>query len=244
MRSGTCAFVRLSENGNVDIHNSAALVKRALDIGADGVLIPCVETAEQCRILVSQARYPYYEPAGGIRGIRGIGGERSTVWGQNFTDHVQEAAVEPPFVVPLLETHNAFLNRDEIAQVVSVPPFTRAHWHAVCVTRTSLFPPWFRTVWTGASWAPLITPHQKALREWEGGDVGEETVAICSALAARGKRCGVMCRSEEDILDRTAQGFRVLTLGQDIVLMIRALVASLEKVRPAPKPSTSMLPKL
>lgn len=120
VRSRTCAFVRLSENGNVDVHNSAALVKRALDMGADGVLIPCVETAEQCQILVSQARYPFYEPTGGIRGIRGIGGERATVWGQNFVDHVQEAGAEPPFVVPLLETHTAFLNRDEIAAVVSV----------------------------------------------------------------------------------------------------------------------------
>ena len=122
VRSETCAFVRLSENGNVDVHNSAALVKRALDIGADGVLIPCVETAEQCRILVSQARYPYHEPAGGIRGIRGIGGERATVWGRNFIDHVQEAAAEPPFVVPLLETHNAFLNRHAIAKVVGAHP--------------------------------------------------------------------------------------------------------------------------
>ena len=68
VRSATCAFVRLSENGNVSVHNSASLVKRALDSGADGVLIPCVETAEQCRILVSQARYPFYEPEGGIRG--------------------------------------------------------------------------------------------------------------------------------------------------------------------------------
>ena len=119
VRSKTCAFVRLQENGNVDIHNSAALVKRALDIGADGVLVPCVETAEQCRVLVSQARYPFHEPSGGVRGIRGIGGERATLWGQNFVDHVQEAAEEPPFVVPLLETHPAFLNREEIAQVVS-----------------------------------------------------------------------------------------------------------------------------
>ena len=39
-------------------------------------------------------------------------------------------------------------------------------------------------------------------------------------------------------------GFRVLTLGQDLVLLIRALTASLEKVRPVPSPSTSMLPKL
>lgn len=81
------------------------------------MLIPCVETAEQCRVLVSQARYPFFEPVGGIRGIRGIGGERATVWGQNFGEHVAECEEEPPFVVPLLETHAAFLNREDIARV-------------------------------------------------------------------------------------------------------------------------------
>ena len=84
VRSQTCAFVRLTENGNVDVNNSASLIKRALDIGADGVLIPCVETAAQCRALVAQSRYPFHEPEGAaaLRGIRGIGGERATVLGR------------------------------------------------------------------------------------------------------------------------------------------------------------------
>ena len=55
-------------------------------------------------------------PTSGV-GIRGIGGERATLWGQNFEQHVEECAAEPPFVVPLLETHPAYLNRVEIAQV-------------------------------------------------------------------------------------------------------------------------------
>lgn len=100
----------------------------------------------------------------------------------------------------------------------------------------------------GVDWCQLGPADHSASKgfagEWEGGDVGKETVAICDALNAKGKRCGVMCRSEEDIVNRTAQGFRVLTLGQDIVLMIRALTASLAKVRPPPEPSTAMLPKL
>ena len=42
VRSDTVALVRLAEL-------NVALVKRALDIGADGVVIPWVETAEQLR---------------------------------------------------------------------------------------------------------------------------------------------------------------------------------------------------
>src|SRR5262245_28389385 len=61
VRSETVALVRLAE---VNI----GLVKRALDIGADGVVLPWIETPEQLARGVSFAHYP---PAG----VRGIGGE-------------------------------------------------------------------------------------------------------------------------------------------------------------------------
>ena len=51
VRSDTVALVRLTD------HN-IGLVKRALDIGADGVVIPWVETADQLRELVAFAHYP------------------------------------------------------------------------------------------------------------------------------------------------------------------------------------------
>src|SRR3569832_322875 len=51
VRSETVALVRLAElNGGA--------IKRALDIGADGVAIPWVETAEQLAQAVRFARYP------------------------------------------------------------------------------------------------------------------------------------------------------------------------------------------
>ena len=64
VRSDTVVFVRLAEN-------SPALIKRALDVGADGVIIPWVETALQLEAAVAAATYP-------PRGIRGIGAERAT----------------------------------------------------------------------------------------------------------------------------------------------------------------------
>lgn len=201
VRSGTCAFVRLCENGNVDVNNSAQLIKRALDIGADGVLIPCVDTAQQVQSLLSQARYPFYEPAGAPRGIRGIGGERATVFGAAFVDHVEQCAAEPPFVVPLLETHTAFLNRHEIAKV------------------------------EGLDFCQLGPADHSASKgfagEWEGGDVGKETVLICDALSKQGVRCGVMCRDNDDIIERAKQGFRVLTIGFDISLLMRTVKEAL-----------------
>src|SRR5207248_2540710 len=75
VRSRTVALVRLAEL-------SAGLVKRALDVGADGVVIPWVESAEQLRQAVRFARYP---PAG----RRGIGGGRATAWGRVRGRHVR-----------------------------------------------------------------------------------------------------------------------------------------------------------
>src|SRR5437764_14555938 len=59
VRSDTVALVRVAEL-------NAGLVKRALDVGADGVVVPWVESAEQLRQAVAFARYP---PAG----VRGLG---------------------------------------------------------------------------------------------------------------------------------------------------------------------------
>src|SRR6478609_7826026 len=74
VRSDTVALVRIAEL-------NSGLIKRALDIGADGVVVPWIETPEQLRQAVAYATYP---PAG----LRGAGAERATAWGQGFTQHV------------------------------------------------------------------------------------------------------------------------------------------------------------
>src|SRR5215475_13892999 len=76
VRSDTVALVRVAEL-------NAGLIKRALDIGADGVVIPWIETAEQLRQAVAFARYP-------PEGIRGIGAERATAWGQCIAEYTQQ----------------------------------------------------------------------------------------------------------------------------------------------------------
>src|SRR6187455_2090447 len=60
-RSDTVALVRVAEL-------NAALIKRALDIGADGVVVPWIETAEQLKQAVAFATFP-------PEGVRGIGAE-------------------------------------------------------------------------------------------------------------------------------------------------------------------------
>src|SRR5215813_12122028 len=63
VRSDTVALVRVAEL-------NAGLIKRALDIGADGVVIPWVETEDQLRQALAFATYP-------PEGMRRIGAERA-----------------------------------------------------------------------------------------------------------------------------------------------------------------------
>lgn len=108
VRSDTVMLVRLAEL------NTGA-IKRALDIGADGVLIPWIETADQLRQAVAAAHYP---PAG----KRGIGAERATYWGQRMSQHVAEA--EPNvLVIPMIESVRAGENIESMLEVPGVDIF-------------------------------------------------------------------------------------------------------------------------
>ena len=109
VRSETPVVVRIAElNGG--------LIKRVLDIGADGVIIPWMESASQLREAVSWATYP---PVG----KRGMGGERATCWGQALTQHVDECRDYPPLVIPLIESVEGYQHVDEMLGVEGVDVF-------------------------------------------------------------------------------------------------------------------------
>src|SRR6266436_1848068 len=108
VRSDTLALVRVAEL-------NAGLVKRALDIGADGVVIPWIETAEQLRQAVAFARYP-------PEGVRGIGADRATAWGQCLVEHTAEAN-DHVLVVPIIETVRTVANLPEMLKVEGVELF-------------------------------------------------------------------------------------------------------------------------
>ncbi|MBM7567613.1 HpcH/HpaI aldolase family protein [Paenibacillus sacheonensis] len=100
--SNTAALVRVPsiEQG---------IVKRVLDIGAHGVLLPLVRGYEDLALGMSFARYP-------MDGVRGIGGERSVKWGMGMQDYLKDAN-EETLVIPLIETRQAVEDIDRILQV-------------------------------------------------------------------------------------------------------------------------------
>jgi phosphoglycerate dehydrogenase-like enzyme/2-keto-3-deoxy-L-rhamnonate aldolase RhmA len=189
VRSETVALVRVAELNR-------ALVKRALDIGADGVVIPFVETAEQLTQAIRFARYP-------LEGVRGLGAERATAWGQATAEHAAEAN-DHVFVVPILETVTAGANLPEMINLAGTDMF-----------------------WFGPADYSASAGHRG---QWEGPGVADEILRMKDRIRRAGKHCGVVATSVENVRQRIDQGFRGIGLGMDAGLLIRSLRASLAAV--------------
>ena len=89
--------------------NDIVLIKRFLDIGAQTLLIPFVQTPEEARRAVEATRYP----PGGIRGITGSG--RASRYGR-VKDYLKNASREICLLVQV-ETRSAL---DQIEAIASV----------------------------------------------------------------------------------------------------------------------------
>jgi 2-dehydro-3-deoxyglucarate aldolase len=86
-----------------------AWIKKALDIGAAGVIVPQVNSAEQARRVVSLCKYPPI-------GVRGVGLARAQGYGTRFQEYLAKAN-EQVLVVIQAETAQAVENIDSIARV-------------------------------------------------------------------------------------------------------------------------------
>jgi 4-hydroxy-2-oxoheptanedioate aldolase len=99
-----------------------AIIKQLLDIGAQTLLVPMVETAEQASLLARSMRYPSPEAAaqGWPTGFRGIGGatSRAARWGR-VQNYLHEADREVCLLVQV-ETRLGLQNLEEIAAVEGV----------------------------------------------------------------------------------------------------------------------------
>jgi len=189
VRSDIVVLVRVAEL-------NAALVKRALDIGADGIVVPWIESADQLRQAVDFAHYP-------PQGVRGIGGERATGWGQCTAEHVLEAS-ENVLVVPIIESVTGGRNVQSLLTVDGVDVF--------------FFGPADYSSTAGYA------------GQWEGPGVAEQILAARDAIRKAGKHCGVLTKGDDDLAQRREQGFRMLGLGSDTGMILKSLGQSLASV--------------
>lgn len=106
--SGAAALVRVGAN-------DPFLIKRALDAGAQGIIVPMVTTPEEAEAAVSAASYP-------PRGTRGVGLFRAQDYGLGFADY-KPWADENIFVAVQIEHRDAVPRLREILEVDGVDAF-------------------------------------------------------------------------------------------------------------------------
>ncbi|XKM14059.1 2-keto-3-deoxy-L-rhamnonate aldolase [Orbaceae bacterium ac157xtp] len=95
------------------LEGTQANIKQVLDIGAQTLLIPMVETAQQAKEVVSATRYP-------PTGVRGVGASvaRAARWGriENYMQHVNDNLC----ILVQVESKKALDNLDEIIMTEGV----------------------------------------------------------------------------------------------------------------------------
>ena len=113
--------------------NDMLAIRQVLDMGAEGVIIPMVNSAEDARKAVLAAKYP---PVG----VRGFGYCRANNWGVDFASYAQNAN-EDICVVVMIESKEAVEHIDEILAVegvdgVFIGPYDMSGSYG-CVGKTS-----------------------------------------------------------------------------------------------------------
>lgn len=98
-------FARVRENDTLAI-------RQVLDMGAQGVIVPLVNNAEQAKHAVQAAKYP-------PQGIRGFCFSRMNDWGRQFSEYAQNANDDIAVIV-MIESKEAVENIDQILSVEGV----------------------------------------------------------------------------------------------------------------------------
>jgi len=169
-------------------------VKRALDMGAHGVIVPYAQSAADVERAFRYGRFP-------PRGVRGVCGDRAVRWGMSFAEYLS-CADEETLIIPLIETRGAV---EEIDAILATPGLA------------AIF---FGPADMSASYGYL--------GEWEGPGVADRILAIRQNAEERGIAAGVLARTVDESLLRRDQGFRMVGLGADMGLLIRALRENLD----------------
>tara|TARA_B100001059_G_scaffold226244_1_gene254365 strand:+ start:300 stop:1031 length:732 start_codon:yes stop_codon:yes gene_type:complete len=102
---GLKAFVRIAEN-------NARIMKRVLDAGPDGIIVPNVKSAEEARMAINSFKYPPL-------GERGVGLARAQGYGFNFENYRDQRTKDLQLIVQI-EHINAISELDQIISIQGI----------------------------------------------------------------------------------------------------------------------------
>jgi 2-keto-3-deoxy-L-rhamnonate aldolase RhmA len=114
---GVAPLVRLTSN-------DPDLIKRVMDAGAHGIVVPMVNSAAEAAAAVAATRY-------GPRGTRGVGLSRAQGYGTTFPDYLKWQS-DGPVVIVQIEHKDAIGRLDEILTVPGVDGFMIGPYDLSC----------------------------------------------------------------------------------------------------------------
>jgi 4-hydroxy-2-oxoheptanedioate aldolase len=165
--------------------NDFAFVSRALDFGAEAIIMPMINSADDARQFANAAKYP---PAG----ERSWGpGRAMALQGKSVpVDYLREAN-EGTLTLAMIETQAALANVDAIAGTPGID--------ALFIGPYDL-----STALSGGKAQDVQAP-----------EVERAIDKICAAAIKAGKIPGIYCRDAERALAMAKRGFKFITVGND-----------------------------
>lgn len=175
-------------------------IKQVLDLGAQNLLIPMVDTAEQARDLVRAVRYPDGTPGGGVRGV-GSALARSARW--NRVEGYLGRASQTISLTVQIESATAAENAAEILAVDGVD-----------------------AVFIGPS---DLAASMGLLGQQSHPDVVATVLHTIEAARAAGKPAGVNAFVPEDAERYIAAGASFVAVGADVAILARQTEALVDR---------------
>ena len=182
--------------------NDFALVSRALDFGAEGVIAPMINTAADARAFAAAAKFP---PVG----ERSWGPHRATMLaGIADQKHYLAGANDNIVTLAMIETRTALANIDAIASTPGID--------GLFLGPSDLS--------IALSEGRTLDPHAK--------DVEAELDRIVAAARKAGKIPGAYCQNSERALALARRGMRFLAISSDMAFLKAGARAELDKLKP------------
>jgi 4-hydroxy-2-oxoheptanedioate aldolase len=189
--AGSAPFVRVPLN-------DYAFVSRALDVGAEGIIAPMINTVADARAFAAVAKFPPL-------GERSFGPHRAmTLQGRKVpVDYLREAN-EGTLTFAMIETPTALANVDEIAATPGIDAL--------------FIGPYDLSTSLSAGAAQDIT----------APEVDAAIDRIRAAADKAGKIPGIFCRDAERARLMAGRGFRFVTVGNDLAFLRDSAAAALK----------------
>lgn len=192
--AGSAPFVRVPLN-------DYAFVSRALDVGAEGIIAPMINTPDDARAFAAVAKFPPL-------GERSFGPHRAmTLQGRSVpTDYLREAN-EGTLTLAMIETPTALANVDAIAATPGIDAL--------------FIGPYDLSTSLSAGKAQDIN----------APEVDKAIDQIRAAADKAGKIPGIFCRDAERARAMAKRGFRFITVGNDLGFLRESASAALKALK-------------